>query len=197
MSSRPSPLPNRVTPFGGIEASPARGDWLGNRGGKIHRDWRIVRRQGSARWIICRLSFKGRRRAVMGAGYTELFFLDEATALAAGHRPCFECRREAANAFAAAWAGARGLARPAKADEMDAVLRRERAAPGPLIEPAALAPGAMVAAGSAAYLFDGEGFHRWRHQGYAPGAPDGALRLLTPASTLAALHAGYRSGIRI
>lgn len=197
MSSRPSPLPNRVTPFGAIEAAAARGAWLGNRGGVLHRDWRIVRPQASARWIICRLHFRGRRRRVMESGYTELFFLDEATALAAGHRPCFECRRADANAFAAAWSAGRGLPLPARAGEMDAVLRMERAAPGPVVTADALAPGAMVAAGGATFLFDGDGFHRWRHEGYAPGAPEGTMTLLTPASTLAALRAGYRAGMAI
>ncbi|QIE54097.1 hypothetical protein G5B40_00740 [Pikeienuella piscinae] len=196
MSSRPSPLPNRVTPFGEIVAAAAQGGWLGNRGGRIHRDWRIVRRQASPRWIICRLEFKGRRRTVMGDGYTELFFLDEATALAAGHRPCYECRRDAAKAFAAAWAAGRGGAR-VTADEMDAVLKMERRAQGPTVAHADLAPGAMVAAGGDAFLFDGSGFHRWSFTGYAPAAPKAPLTLLTPASTLAALRAGYRAEMRV
>ncbi|MEO1001299.1 MAG: hypothetical protein AAFW69_11970, partial [Pseudomonadota bacterium] len=99
------PLQNRVTPFGEIEADPARGLWLGNRGGRFHRDDRTLgrRRHASRAWIYCVLNFKGRRRAVMGPGYTELFFLDEPTALAAGHRPCFECQRARAIAFAEAW----------------------------------------------------------------------------------------------
>lgn len=196
MSSRPSPLPNRVTPFGEIKADAARGAWLGNRGGRIHRDWRIARHQASPRWITCVLDFRSRHRDVMSEGYTELFFLDEATAFAAGHRPCFECRRAAAKAFAAAWAAGRGLP-DAKADEMDAVLKIERRAPGPPVAPADLAPGAMVAAKDAAFLFDGERFHRWSFNGYVPAAPEAPLTLLTPASTLAALRAGYRPEMRL
>ena len=89
------PLQNRVTPFGDIIATPARGLFMGNRGGRIHDDARRLgrRRWASATWICCRLQFKDRHRAVWGESYTELFFLDEPTALAAGHRPCFECRR--------------------------------------------------------------------------------------------------------
>lgn len=192
--ARPSPLPNRVTPFGEIVATTARGGLFGNRGGRIHENFEIRRRQGSPRWIACVLAFKGRRRTVMGAGYTELFFLDEATALAAGHRPCFECRREDAKAFAAAWAKARGLPRPAMADEMDAVLKVERAGPRPEAARAELAPGAMVASGGEAFLYDGERFHRWSFDGYAPAAPRGALELLTPLSALGALRAGFRVG---
>ena len=89
------PLPNRVDPFGNLFADTSRGLLFGNRGGRFHRDGQTLgaRRWVSRRWICCRLDFKGRHRDVWGRGYTELFFLDEPTALAAGHRPCFECRR--------------------------------------------------------------------------------------------------------
>src|SRR6185503_4182043 len=111
------PRQNRVTPFGHIIATPERGTYLGNRGvlhdseGRIRRTWQL------RRWIVCVLALKGRKRQVMTPGhYTELFFLDEATALAAGHRPCAECRRERFNAFRKAWRaarpGANGLSLP-------------------------------------------------------------------------------------
>ena len=102
------PLASRVDPFGNLFASPARGLLMGNRGGRIHEDERRLgrRRWASRAWICCRLDFKGRRRRVWGDSYTELFFLDEVTALAAGHRPCFECRRRDAEAFARAIAPA-------------------------------------------------------------------------------------------
>lgn len=204
MSSRPSPLPNRVTPFGDIVATPERMEWMGNRG-IIHRDYRIVRRAAQEGWVICRTAFKGRRRELMSPGrYTELFFLDEATALAAGHRPCFECRREEARRFSAAWGRAAGLGRPATAGEMNAARKRETAHVGRrraaerarLLAalppaPADLPPGAMVAAGEEAWLWDGARFLRWSFGGYAPGAPAGPLRLLTPPSAVAALAAGY------
>ncbi|MEO0362720.1 MAG: hypothetical protein AAF322_16490 [Pseudomonadota bacterium] len=189
---RTSPLPNRVTPFAEIVATPARGTMFGNRGGRIHEGFAIKRRQASPRWICCVLDFKNRRRRVMETGYTELFFLDEATAVAAGHRPCFECRRKDAKAFAAAWAAALGLPRPAMADEMDAVLKEERRADRPSVEAAALAPGAMIAAGGDAFLWTGSAFRRWSFAGYESAEPAGPLRLLTPASALGAFRAGYR-----
>src|SRR6185437_7109016 len=122
------PLQNRVTPFGEFIASPARGTLLGNRGGRIHNDERrlTARRWTSKQWICCRLQFNDRHRAVWGDSYTELFFLDEVTALAAGHRPCFECRREDAEEFAALWARTRGLPVRAMAPDMDKVLQVER-----------------------------------------------------------------------
>jgi len=96
------PLQNRVSPFGDVFATPARGTMMGNRGGRLHRDDRTLgsRRWASKQWICCVLSFNDRHRDVWGASYTELFFLDEVTAFAAGHRPCFECRRREAESFA-------------------------------------------------------------------------------------------------
>src|SRR5215472_16656696 len=114
------PLENRVDPYGTLFRTPARGTMMGNRGGVIHNDEReIVRRYRSRRWIACVLEFRGRKRIVMSPRrYTELFFLDEAVALAAGHRPCAECRRARYNAFRLAW----NTAQPPPADEMDAAL---------------------------------------------------------------------------
>ncbi len=95
------PLQNRVTPFGELAVTPARGTLMGNRGGRIHSDSRTLgrRRWASRQWICCVLKFKNRQRDVWGRYYTELFFLDEVTAFAAGHRPCFECRRKDAEQF--------------------------------------------------------------------------------------------------
>jgi hypothetical protein len=129
MSTVRSSLRNRVTPTGAIIATPARGAMLGNRGGAFHLPNRTLgkRRWASKQWICCRLEFKGRRRVVMSPGlYTELFFLDEVTALAAGHRPCFECRREDALKFAQLWAQSEGRPGRATAGEMDEVLHAER-----------------------------------------------------------------------
>src|SRR5580693_214666 len=122
------PLQNRVDPLGELFASPARGSLFGNRGGRFHTDARTLtaRRWASRQWICCVLDFKNRRRNVWGRFYTELFFLDEVTALAAGHRPCFECRRKDAEAFAGAWQRAFKLLRPPRADEMDLVLHAQR-----------------------------------------------------------------------
>jgi hypothetical protein len=122
------PLQNRVTPFGDVVAIPQRGLFTGNRG-IIHDPATrtlLKRRWTSKAWLVCLCKFKGRRRAVMGSrSWTELFFLDEAVALAAGHRPCFFCRREAAQAFRDAWAFGRAVKVPLAA-EIDAVLHAER-----------------------------------------------------------------------
>lgn len=195
------PLQNRVTPRGEILAMPERGFFTGNRGiihdpatrGLLRKRW------ACKTWLVCRLDYQGRRRDVMGGrSWTELFFLDEATALAAGHRPCFFCRRAAAEGFRAAWARGNGGDPPAAA-AMDAALHRERldrggkrlhALPDRI---AALPDGAMVAAGGDAYVVAGGACFRWSPAGYRavamPAAIDG---LLTPPSTLAALAAGYR-----
>src|ERR1700732_4825140 len=153
------PMQNRVTPSGDIVAIPQRGMFTGNRG-IIHdpaTKTLLRKRWASKAWLICRCDYKDRRRNVMaGRSWTELFFLDEAVALAAGHRPCFLCRREAAGAFRAAWGAAMGADEPAAAD-IDAVLHRERvgrgrklvhAIPGPLSE---LPDGAVIVASGSAF----------------------------------------------
>src|SRR3954468_15640855 len=123
-----APLQNRVDAFGELFATAARGLFMGNRGGRFHTDDRKLtgRRWASRQWICCVLRFKNRQRDVWGRYYTELFFLDEVTALAAGHRPCFECRRAEAMAFAAAFAKGQGLSSPLRAPEMDRLLHAER-----------------------------------------------------------------------
>src|SRR6202021_974499 len=122
------PLQNRVSPFGELFASPARGLLFGNRGGRFHTDARTLtaRRGAPGQWICSWPNFKNRRPDVWGRFYTGLFFLDEPTALAAGHRPCFECRRKDAEAFAENWRVAHRLRRRPYAFEMDEVLHRER-----------------------------------------------------------------------
>jgi hypothetical protein len=195
------PLQNRVTPFGEIVAISQRGTFIGNRG-IIHdpaSKTLLKRRWASKAWLVCSCAYKGRRRMVMaGRSWTELFFLDEAVALAAGHRPCFHCRREAAERFRQAWMAAKGGPRPS-ADAMDTVLHHERTERGrkrihPLPEPLAELPdGAMVAADGSAFTLRAGRAHRWTNEGYAPPEQlrhaDG---LLTPPSTLMVLRAGYR-----
>lgn len=191
------PLQNRVDPFGEFHAVAARGAFLGNRGGRLHAPDRTLgrRRWTSRRWIVCLCAFKDRRREVWGAGYTELFFLDEPTALAAGHRPCFECRREAAMAFLAAFAGA-----PGQVDAMDAALHREQLDEGGSkrvwrTRLSTLPDGAFVVLNGRPHgLRDGR-LRAWSFAGYGPpAANDGnaELDVLTPPSTVAALAAGYR-----
>jgi hypothetical protein len=195
------PLQNRVTPFGEIVAVAARGTMLGNRGILHDDERRIVRAWTSRRWICCVLEWKGIRRTVMTPHtYTELFFLDEATAFAAGHRPCFECRRPAALAFRAAWAKAFG--RVASADEMDEVLdadRREKRAKKTYRESARELPdGTFVADDDgAAWLLRGEQRLRWTASGYRAAAPRraGDVDVLTPRATVEVLRAGYAPAV--
>lgn len=202
-SNRPDamPLQNRVTPFGDIVAIPQRGLFTGNRGLLHDPATRtlLAKRWTSKAWIICACAFKGRRRAVMGGrSWTELFFLDEAVALSAGHRPCFYCRRADAERFRLCWAAGRGEA-PSAAPKIDAILhgerldhRRKRLHPLPE-PPATLPDGAVVALGTAAFTIHAGYAHRWSEKGYgAPQRLDTADGLLTPPSTLLALHAGYR-----
>lgn len=195
------PLQNRVDPFGELFASPARGTLFGNRGGRFHTDEQTLakRRFVSRAWICCVLAFKNRQRDVWGRFYTELFFLDEVTALAAGHRPCFECRRRDAVAFADAWQRSFGLNAPPRAGEMDDVLHRQRLdGRGKRRHRRAIAglpDGAVVAAEEGAFAVRGGSLLQWTPAGYAarkrrPRA--GRVDVLTPPAILAVLTAGYR-----
>jgi hypothetical protein len=195
------PLQNRVTPFGDLVAAPARGTFMGNRGGRFHTDAKTLttRRWASRQWICCVLDFKGRQRDVWGRYYTELFFLDEPTALAAGHRPCFECRRRNAQAFAARWQQSQGLAVPPKAGEMDEVLHAERlqgrAKRVQRRDVDALPDGAFVALEEGAFAVRGNGLLGWTPQGYEARRqrPRGIIvDVLTPPAILAVLSAGYK-----
>jgi hypothetical protein len=198
------PLQNRVTPTGDIIATPHRGLFTGNRG-IIHdpeTKTLLKKRWSSPAWITCVCEFRGWRRKVMGTrSWTELFFLDEATAFAAGHRPCFFCRRDDANRFRAAWQEGNAVA-DIRAREIDAVLHRERLDRGkkrlhPLPVPVEHLPdGAMVQQGEESFLIVQGTAFSWSMAGYckADGAIDGAM-LLTPPSTLRALGAGYRPAL--
>lgn len=194
------PLQNRVTPFGDIVATPHRGLFTGNRG-IIHdpaTKTLLGRRWTTKAWLVCICDFRGRRRDVMATqSWTELFFLDEATAFAAGHRPCFFCRRDDATAFRNAWAEGQGVKTP-RAGEMDAVLHDERLSGRtrrlhelPLAL-AALPDGAMVQAGSECFLVVAGRPLLWSPAGYRVAAVPDEVRLLTPPSTVRALSAGYR-----
>ena len=191
------PLQNRVSPFGQLFADPARGLLMGNRGGRLHDAARKLgtRRWTSRQWICCKLDFNDRHRAVWGDSYSELFFLDEATALAAGHRPCFECRRQDAERFAALFSGTK---RRARAAAMDAVLHAERLnGKAKRTHRRALddlPDGAMIARGGDAFAVRGKRLLRWTPAGYR-GAQQRPRRIetdvLTPPSILAVLEAGY------
>jgi hypothetical protein len=195
------PLQNRVTPAGDIVATPHRGLFTGNRG-IIHDPATrtlLKKRWSSPAWITCVCEFRGWRRKVMAMrSWTELFFLDEATAFAAGHRPCFFCRRGDANRFRAAWEEGNRV-KDLRAREMDTVLHRERLDRGrkrlhPLPLPMTQLPeGTMLRAGEESYLVSQGKTLRWSFEGYRPAGIDAAsAMLLTPPSTVRALEAGYR-----
>jgi hypothetical protein len=201
MRVRAMPLQNRVSPFGELFADPARGLFMGNRGGRFHTPDRTLasQRWKSWMWICCRLQFNNRHRQIWGNSYTELFFLDEVTALAAGHRPCFECRRKDAEAFAECWRGSFKLGERPRAAEMDRLLHAER-----LHDRAKrrhqraindLPDGAVIVLHDYAFAVKGNSLLRWSPAGY-----DGrrsrltgiSADVLTPPAILAVLAAGYR-----
>jgi hypothetical protein len=203
-------LQNRVTPFGEIIATPARGTFMGNRGILHDGDKKL----GSARWrtkawITCVLEFKGRRRTVMGLGtYTELFFLDEATACAAGHRPCAECRRSDFARFTTAWASGMDwtASSHASAKEIDARLHQERIARPGRVKRIFEAPvddlpdGIMISRRQhpeQAWLVLGDSLYPWSPEGYGAPLPRGSgiVHVLTPPSITMVIAAGYRAQI--
>jgi hypothetical protein len=200
------PRRNRVTPLGEIVAAPERGTMMGNRGilhdaeGRVRRPWQVKR------WLLCVLEFRGRHRTVMAANrYTELFFLDEATGLAAGHRPCFECRRGRFLAFRNAWAAGNGPIVPPetiRADRIDDRLHAERVGRdrskrtftadidelpgGVFIQLDGPDGDACLVRGEAVLVWSPGGYH-----GRLPRPRGRAVSVLTPRSTVAAIRAGY------
>ena len=195
------PLQNRVDPFGELNAVAARGTLFGNRGGRFHTDARTLtrRRWATRQWICCVLDFKGRQRDVWGRYYTELFFLDEPTALAAAHRPCFECRRKDAEAFAEAWRATQKLRVRPYADEMDEVLHRERLdGRAKRLHRCAidtLPDGAFIAIDRVSYAVKDNALLHWTPAGYAGRKPRPrgvTVDVLTPPAILAVLSAGYQ-----
>ncbi len=196
------PLQNRVTPEGEIVAVPERGLIMGNRGGPLHDAARNLRRRRwvSRQWICCRLEFNGRHREVMAPDrYTELFFLDEATALAAGHRPCFECRRQDFLWFQKLWGEAHTLTERATAPAMDRVLHPERVdAKGHKVtyhcDVDRLPSGAFVRYDGRPHLVLAGWLLEWTPGGYTTTRhrpEQGQIEVLTPRSMVAVLSAGF------
>jgi hypothetical protein len=192
------PSQNRVTPFGEIIATPERGTIYGNRGCLVDSRGKIKRQFKEIRWIICVLDFKGRRHPMMAPGrYTGLFFLDEATALAAGHRPCAECQRQRFNIFRETWAAANRNAAEASrplAPVIDAVLHRERMTRGRVCNSIeGLPDGTLVSTNNDAYLVLKNELRLWTPAGYknADKKPEFPVNFLTPPSIVAALASGY------
>lgn len=193
---------NRVTPQGQIVADPGRGFFMGNRGILHGADGRLGRaRYRSRAWITCVLAFKGRKLELAAPGhYTQLFFLDEAVAFAAGHRPCAECRRSDYNRFREKWQKA-GLGAGMRAPEMDRCLHDARIVPRTLqqitheADIADLPDGCFVASDTGPSLLRGNNLFGFTMAGYLPPYPrprSGAVTVLTPAPLVRVLEAGYQ-----
>jgi len=198
------PLQNRVTPLGELVADPGRGLVYGNRGCLHDELGRIRRRYSGKRWIACRLEFRGWKRGplLQPGRFTELFFLDEVTAFAAGHRPCALCRREDYDRLVATW---REL-HPGQigADAVDAQLHAERIAPGTRAQLRHEAPidelpdGAFVLHDDAPHLVLGENLLRWTARGYAQRTPRPAAQqavVITPPSLVALFRTGWNPSV--
>jgi hypothetical protein len=186
------PLQNRVHPSGELHAVPDRGTMLGNRGGKFHRnDKTLGRRRWSSRaWICCELQYKDWHHEPMGRGYTSLFFLDEVTALSAGHRPCFLCRRAEAKRFVALSGMGTG--------ELDNTLHAERSS-GPSDKGEedvdAIPDGAIVEIDGETYAIKGSNLLRWSFGGYTAAISRRSVmhaNLLTPSTIVGILAKGYQ-----
>ena len=191
------PFQNRVDPYGTLLRTTAHGTLMGNRGGALHnKSQEIVRPYKSRRWIACLLQFKGIKRTVMSPDllYTELFFLDEAVAFAAGHRPCAECRRERFNAFLHAWN------RPLRASEVDAELHSARIdRDGRKVtfhEPLRSLPnGCFIDSDGSPYLVWDDALFLWTPEGYTSRQHrpnDQTVTVLTPRPTVECFRQGYQ-----
>lgn len=196
------PYQNRVNPFGELVADPSKGTMLGNRG-CLHDDHGQIRgrRWTTRSWVACKLDYKGRKQTIMAPGaYTQLFFLDEATALAAGHRPCAECRRSRFNAFSAAWriGNATAMESKVRVTEIDLALHRERITPiqwRSLAPPRSLPDGVMVTSrrGGQVSLKWRDRLYPWSFAGYGAAfdIPSHTMIVVTPESTVRVLRGGY------
>jgi len=202
-------LQNRVDPFGNIIYTPARGAWTGNRG-ILHDDDKQIRRLFQLKaWITCTLEYKGRRREVMSPRtWTELFFLDEATAFSAGHRPCFFCRNQEAKNFKMHWIKGNpgyGFTMETSVQELDKVLHLERISKDKQkrtheADIQLLPDSAFISLDGQPYLVKGAHLHLWTPFGYEgsidrPGS--GKAVLLTPPTIVNAFRAGYVAQINL
>ncbi|MGN6534025.1 MAG: hypothetical protein ACTHK0_19955 [Ginsengibacter sp.] len=202
-------MQNRVNPFGEIIETKARGAWMGNRG-RIHNEKKeIISSYKLNAWLICKLNFRGRKRQIMAPDrYTELFFLDEATAFAAGHRPCFECRREDFNRFKNLWI----LANPqyhfkdkTSIRDIDKILHCERINKDGSkktfeVDINNLPDGTFISIDKKAYLFYKKQLHLWSPSGYEKQSIStimGKVQVLTPLSVVNTFLAGYAPQISI
>ncbi len=177
-------LQNRVDPWGQLHATAKRGTMMGNRGGKFHKPDQTLgkRRWASTHWICCDMHYKNMKHEAMGQGYTSLFFLDEVTALSAGHRPCFFCRRKDAKAFLG----------DVRVGGFDMQLHAERLSTKTVGE---IVEGAMIEHQGLAYALRNESFMLWSFSGYTSAIPRARVetaKVLTPPSIVAILKNGYK-----
>ena len=192
------PFQNRVDPQGALHAVPARGAWIGNRGVLHDESRRIVKPWRLQRWIVCALEFKGRHREVFTPGrWTELFFLDEATAFAAGHRPCALCRREDYDRFRQLFgaAGAPEINERLHLERVDPITRAHRLHDARLDE---LPDGAFVLHERMPRLVLGDALLRWTPAGYSERTArpkDARATLITPPSLVHVLRAGWQGAV--
>ncbi|CAN7597088.1 hypothetical protein LJR161_004384 [Variovorax paradoxus] len=201
-------LKNRVDPWGQLHAVSARGALMGNRGTLHDENRQIVRSWSRKPWVTCVLSFKGIRRVPFSPGsYSELFFLDEATAFAAGHRPCAACQRERHTLFKRAWFDANPLPEDVGhgVAAMDSRMHLERTAPAAtrranLARLDDLPAGTLIAQGDQAHLVWGANLLPWTFEGY--GKPrrvdhDARVEVLTAPSVVAAFRLGFVPGVHV
>lgn len=196
------PHQNRVTPFGTIEALPGRGAMLGNRGVVHDASGSIVRAWQTRRWICCVLEFKGRHREVMEPNrWTHLFFLDEATAFAAGHRPCAECRRADYVRFRSLWEEIYGPV--ATVADIDSVLHAARLNGKSKrmyrAQCSTLPDGTFIVLEDQPWLVRGNRMHRWSNKGYVEvrARADAEVDVLTPEPFVRLFTAGYRASMAV
>lgn len=197
------PLQSRVDPWGRLVAVTERGHWLGNRGCLVDDQRNIVRPWRLKAWITCELEYKGKKRRVFSPGtWTELFFLDEAAAFAAGHRPCAFCRRSRYTEFKSAWLTANAGRVPSNPPivEIDHVLHAERIGPGGAKKTFQMIygdvpVGTFIELHGAAHVVSASGLARWSFRGYEPAEAPAShqnVSVLTPLSVVRMFSAGFR-----
>ena len=181
------PLQNRCDPWGHLVATAAHGTMMGNRGGKFHRDDQTLgkRRWATRHWICCDMFYKNKSHEAIGPYYTSVFFLDEVTALSAGHRPCFYCRNKTARAFLGGQ----------RVEAFDRILHDERLGEKSEVALSNLPDGAMIEIESKAFGVLGDGLREWSFDGYVTSRPRKShlkAKLLTPPSITAILANGFK-----
>jgi hypothetical protein len=200
------PLQNRITPNGDIISTTARGAWLGNRGVIHNAQKQTIKPFNLKAWITCALEFRGRHREVMMPNrWTELFFLDEATAFSAGHRPCFQCRYKDHKRFKSAWLKGNpqyGFTEKTPVSEIDKILHAERINKGEKVtyndDPANLPDCTFILIDSLPYVISKDLMYQWTPIGYEKGItlPTAQqVEVLTPRSIVNMLRAGYEPQI--